>query len=52
LLFLKGRYFYKYRGDRSVDAFGAFALDGQYQDAEKEDLPRKMEGFELYQKQF
>eukprot|EP00347_Sterkiella_histriomuscorum_P015957 403355043 len=51
LLFLKGRYFYKYSGERSVEAFGKFALEGGYEQAEKEDLPKKMEGFELYQKQ-
>lgn len=51
LLLLKGRYSFKYRGERSIEGFAKFALEGGYEEAEKEDLPRKMEGFELYQKQ-
>ena len=51
LLFMKGRYVYKYKGERSAEAFAKFALEGGYEQAEKEDLPRKMEGFDLYMKQ-
>jgi thiol-disulfide isomerase/thioredoxin len=52
LLYLKDSRVFRYRGERSINGFLQFT-DGQgYQEAESDDLPRKLEGFELYQKQF
>ena len=51
ILMLKDRHFYKYKGERTVEAFKAFVDEG-YLQAEKEPMPRKLEGFDLYMKQF
>ena len=51
ILFLKDKHVYKYKGERTVEGFKAF-LDGGFEEAEKEVLPRKLEGFDLYIKQF
>ena len=52
VLFLKGNKYYKYRGERNIEAFVRFA-EGAYTEAEDQDfIPRKLEGFELYVKSF
>jgi hypothetical protein len=53
LILIKEGMFYKYRGERSVEALEKFALDGGYKKAHQfDEIPRKVEGFELYMKSF
>ena len=52
VLYLNGDYYYEYRGERSSEAFAKFVFEGGYEKAESEVLPKKIEGMELYQKQF
>ena len=35
LLFIKGNKYYKYRGERSIEALEKFALEGGYEDAKE-----------------
>jgi hypothetical protein len=52
LLYLNGDYFYEYRGPRTIENFSKFVFEGEYENAESDVLPKKLEGMALYQKQF
>ena len=52
-MFIKGDKVYRYRGDRSIEAFVSFALENGYKTGPfVDDIPQKLEGFDLYKKQF
>lgn len=48
LILLKGDDIYRYKGPRTLEGFTEFALYNGYLDAEKTEIPRKLEGIELY----
>lgn len=51
VLYLRDGKVYRYRGERSLTGFLQFTHGG-FEEAESDDLPRRLEGFEMYQKQF
>lgn len=52
VLYLSGGYFYEFRGPRTIENFSKFVFEGEYENAESDVLPVKLEGVALYQKQF
>jgi thiol-disulfide isomerase/thioredoxin len=52
VLFLNGGYVYEFGGKRTLENFEKFVFEGDYQNAESDVLPVKLEGIALYQKQF
>jgi hypothetical protein len=53
LIYIKDGMYYKYRGERSVEALAKFAFDGGYLKSHQSDeIPKKLEGFEIYKRQF
>lgn len=50
VLYLNGEYFYEFRGPRTIENFEKFIFEGEYEKAESDHLPVKLEGIALYQK--
>lgn len=51
VVFLNGEYFYEFNKQRTSEQLKKFIFDGEYENAESERIPLKLEGLALYQKQ-
>ena len=51
-VYLNGDYVYEFNGPRTIENLKNFVFNGNYEQAESEPIPIKLEGIALYQKQF